>query len=567
MIAQHAMDPAHSPSVGDARPRVMLAPLSIQRGPLGGLDAAIALWVAGVAAVVLLIACANVANLLLARAVTRRREIALRLALGVSRSRLARQLFTESGLLAVAGGVLGLAVAQWGGAAIRALFLSDAAGTNVFVDLRTLVATLLVSVVVALLTGMAPVLHAARHDLARSIAGGTRETDRGSVRARGALLLVQATLSVVLLIGAGLFVRSLRKVQQVHLGFDVDPIVVVTDNPRGIKLTDEQRGALEARLVDAADHTPGIVSATPAPTIPYWAYTGKSLYVDGMDSVGVLGHFLLQAGNPDYFRTMGTRLLRGRGFSPTDRAGTPRVMVVSEGMAAALWPSENALGRCVRVGADTMPCTTVVGVAEDARMSSLTGEREFTYYVPAAQLGTYTGMLLVRVAGKAEDQTELVRRALQRVMPSPAYVTAQPFRTIVAPRMKSWQLGATMFAAFGGLALALAAFGLYSVMAYGVAQRRREIGIRVALGARPQQVLRLVMGGGLRVVIAGIVLGTLAAYWAGPRVSDLLFQESARDAVVYAAVAGLLIVVAVVATLAPAASAARVDATVTLRAE
>ncbi|HWG54045.1 MAG TPA: FtsX-like permease family protein, partial [Gemmatimonadaceae bacterium] len=235
--------------------------------------------------------------------------------------------------------------------------------------------------------------------------------------------------------------------------------------------------------------------------------------------------------------------------------------------AAALWPGQNPLGKCIRIDADTMPCTTVIGIAEDLRVRSLRSARQYTYYLPMAQYAEPTGMLLVRVSGDAADYAERVRRGMQQVMPGAAYLTATPLRAMVAPEMESWRLGATMFVSFGVLALALAAVGLYSVIAYGVAQRRREIGVRLALGASRGHVLRLVVRGGLRLVITGVLLGSATAVWAGRWLATLLFNESPRDPVVYAAVAAVLVIVALVAMAVPAMAATRVDPNVALRAE
>jgi putative ABC transport system permease protein len=562
-----ATDPNYVRPLGPSRPRAMLGPIQFDRGPLAGPAAKVMTWVTGVAVVVLLIACANVANLLLARAVARRREIALRLALGVSRRRLVVQLAMESLLLAALGGALGLGVAQWGGAIVRALFLPGDAGSVVLADQRTLLLTLVATLSAALLTGLAPAVQALRYDLARSLNAGGRDAGAHRSRTRTGLVLFQATLSVVLLIGAGLFVRSLLKVRGMHMGYDIDPIAVVTVNGRGVKLTDPERIALERRLADAASAAPGVVAATPVPTVPFWSYEGRFLFVRGVDSVERLGNFILQAGNPEYFRTVGTRILRGRGFTDADRANTPPVAVVSEGMAKAVWPGTDAIGQCIRISADTMPCTTVIGVAENTHMLSFSGEREFAYYVPIAQYTDATGMLFVRVKTNAADQVEALRRQLQREMPGAAYVTAVPFRTIVDPNMQSWRLGGTMFVAFGGLALALAAIGVYSVVAYGVAQRRQEIAVRIALGSPRANVVRLVMRGGLRLVVVGVVLGSLIAAGVGRQVAQLLFHESPTDPVVYLSVAAVLVVAAIVATAMPAWRASRVDPNVALRAD
>jgi hypothetical protein len=334
-------------------------------------------------------------------------------------------------------------------------------------------------------------------------------------------------------------------------------------------MTEVDRHALEARLVDEAKTTVGVVSATPVASVPFWANEGRPLYVAGIDSVAARGQFYLQAGNPEYFRTLGTRILRGRAFDAHNDARSPRVAVVSDGMARTLWPGAEPLGKCIRIGADSAPCTTVVGVAEDTRLRSLTAQREYMYYLPITQYGESTGMLLVRVAGSGEsaDYAELVRRRLQHLMPGAAYVSTMPFSNLVDPTMQSWRLGATMFAGFGALALTLAGIGLYGVIAYGVAQRRQEIGVRLALGARAADVARLVVGGALRLVVSGLVLGSAISLWAGRWIATLLFQQSPADPMVYGVVAVVLALVALLATAVPAISAVRVDPNVALRAE
>ncbi|HEV2179300.1 MAG TPA: ADOP family duplicated permease [Gemmatimonadaceae bacterium] len=564
-LSERSDDPSWAATVRDRRPRATLGPVEADRGPTAGPEAKIVLWVSGVALIVLVIACANVANLHLARTLARRREIALRLALGVSRGRLVRQLLTESLLFAALGGVAGLAVAQWGGAAIRALFVHDAAGTMLFADPRTIAITAVITAVAALATGLAPAAYALNGDIAHSLGAGGREAGARRSRLRQSLLLVQAMLSVVLLIGAGLFVRSLVNVRHLHMGYDVSPVLVVAENLRGAKLPTPDRKALEERLAVTAASMPGVVAATPAASIPFWAFEGRDLYVAGIDSVSLLGNFTMQAGDTAYFRTLGTRLLRGRGFTAGDLAGAPPVTVVSAGMARVLWPRQNPLGKCLRIGADTAPCTTVVGVAEDLHLRSLSSTREFTYYVPIAQFPDATGMLLVRVSGDAAAWTDRVRRELQPLMPGSAYLTAIPLGTIIDPAMDNWRVGATMFVAFGALALVLAAVGLYSVIAHGVVQRRQELGVRLALGAPRPRVVAMVVGDGVRVVLAGVLVGSGLAAAAGRWGGGLLFDESPTDPIVYVGVAAVVVLVALLATAAPAVAAGRVDPTVTLR--
>jgi predicted permease len=548
------------------RPAAALGPVQLGRGPQAGQDAKVVLWVGGVALIVLLVACANVANLLLSRAVKRRREIALRLALGVSRGRLIRQLLTESLVLATVGGIVGVAAAQWGGAALRAIFLREEPA-SVITDARTLGVTLLATLGAALLTGIVPAIIGSGSDLARSLAASSRDAGATRSRARTALLVFQAALSVVLLVGAGLFVRSLQNVRGMRLGYDVGPVAVVSLNLRGVQLTPAEGNALGNRLADAARAVPGVSAVSPVASVPFWSNEGRGLWVQGVDSLRKLGRFILQAGSTDYFRVSGTRILRGRGFDAGDGPNAPRVVVVGDGMAKLIWPNQDPIGKCIRISDEAAPCTTVIGVAEEMRLRALDDVREHTYYLPITQYDAAPSDLFVRVAGDAADYGSAIRRALQPLMPGAAYVNVRPLRELVDPRMRGWQFGATMFLAFGGLALALAAVGLYSVIAYGVAQRQKELGVRIALGASRGSIVRLVVGGGVRTVVLGVAIGALVALWAGRWIGALLFDESPKDPVVYAVVTAVLIVVAVVATALPALGAARLDPNVALRAE
>jgi predicted permease len=554
------------PSIEEARPRAVLAPVLYGRGPAGGRDSKVVVWVSGVAVVVLLIACANVANLLLSRAVRRRREIALRLALGVSRPRLMRQLITESLVLAMLGGIVGLAIAQWGGGVLRAVFLPREARTAVLTDSRTLLIAILMIIATALLTGIAPSINTIRHDLAGSLKTGGREGTYRRSRLQTCLLIVQAALSVVLLVGAGLFVRSFQNVRSMRLGYDVEPVLVVRENPRDVKFTPAEADAMEKHLLEEARRVPGVVSATRVASVPFWSNEGRGLGVEGVDSVRKLGRFILQAGSPDYFATLGTRILRGRAFNAGDGPGAPNVMVISDAMAKVLWPGQEALGKCIRI--DTLPCYTVIGIAEEMHVRTLMAEREFTYYLPFAQYdGGASGAIVVRVRGDAADYVEPVRRQLQRLMPGAAYITTRPLRELVDPNLRSWRFSATMFAAFGLLALALAAIGLYSVIAYNVAQRTQELGVRIALGAKTRNVLRLIIGRGVGLTLTGVIIGGTIAYWASRWAEPLLYQQSARDPAVIGGVAFVLLAVAVLASAIPAMRATRVDPNVALRAE
>jgi putative ABC transport system permease protein len=300
--------------------------------------------------------------------------------------------------------------------------------------------------------------------------------------------------------------------------------------------------------------------------VPFWSTWQFSLFVEGIDSVSKLGDFTLQAATPGFFETMGTRLLRGRAFTAEDREHAPLVMVVGESMAKKIWPTKDAIGQCIKVGADTMPCTTVIGIAEDVRRGSLS-ETEMHYYMPITQFRPSQGGLFVRTRGPAADKAESVRRALQAVMPSVSYVTVTPMSTIIAPEMRSWKVGAIMFGVFGGLALVLAAIGLYSVIAYNVTQRTHEMGVRVALGAQGRDVIALIVREALKIVLPGVVLGAVIALVAGKWIAPLLFNVSPKDPPVMVAVVATLIAVAIFASWVPARRAARVDPNEALRAD
>ncbi len=551
-----------------ARPRVILAPIQRERGPNQTTVAQVAQWVTGVALVVLLVACANVANLLLARAASRRREIGLRLALGVSRARLVAQLLTESLVLAALGGLAGLGVARLGGAVLARLFLPDLPGAGSVTDWRTVAFASLATLVAGIATGLAPILHTRRAAVADAIKLDARSGSYRRSRARDALLVTQGALSVVLLVGAGLFLKSLDHVRSLRLGYDVDQVALVGARLRGVPLDEARRAELMRRLHHTAlTAIPEVESAALTAAVPFWMSRSRSLFVAGIDSVDRLGRFSLNAVSPEYFATVGTRLLRGRGITAEDRAAAPPVMVVSEQMAAALWPGQDPIGRCVRVWFETAPCTTVVGVAEDIKESQISAEPERQYYLSAEQFGPHQTSLFVRVRGRATDHLEAVRKRLQREMPGTSYVTVTPFRDVIGPQLRSWELGATMFLAFGGLAVVLAGVGLYSVIAYNVVQRRQELGVRIALGASSGNVLRLVVGEGVRFAAIGVVIGGVVAFWGGRWLGPLLFEQSPRDPAVFISVAVVLLAVATAASMVPALRATRVDPSTALRTE
>jgi len=557
--------PGQLPGPDSLHARAELASIIEDRGPRRSQEATVAVWLVGVSVLVLLMACANVANLLVARAIRRRREIAVRLAVGVSRARLLTQFLSESTLLAIVGGAVGVLVAQWGGGLLRAFLLPDVAWTAAAVDPRLLGVTAVIAVVAGVITGLAPMRQLARADVVSDLRDGGRGVSLRGSRMRRGLLVLQGAISVVLLIGAGLFVRSFHNVRSLDLGFQPDHVIIAEMSARGTPIDSARRLEIMERLRERALTVPGVQHAANTLTIPFSIEWNQRLIVPGVDTAALRDLFYINPVGPGYFETMGTPLVRGRQITDADRAGGQLVAVLSQTAARRIWPSEDPLGKCVKVDAKG-PCSIVVGVSGDIRAGFNEGPTRHVY-LAAAQVPLPDSRLFIRTRGDAAKQTEAVRRALQEVVPGFAYVSTQTLDSIIAPEMRSWRLGATMFTIFGVLALLVAAIGLYSVVAYDVSQRTRELGVRVALGASAAAVLRLVVGEGVRVVVVGLALGAAVALALASRVSPLLYQVSAKDPVTYAGVVGILLVVAIVASLAPALRAARVDPNVALRTE
>jgi predicted permease len=557
-----------------ARPRAIAGPLKDAAGPDPGMESKVLLWVAGVAGIVLLIACANVANLMFARVLRRRREIAVRLALGVSRGRLVAQFLVEGLLLAGIGCVVGLVVAQWSGLAIRQLLLPEGSPFNLGTDWRTLGVAIACALVAALLTAVGPALFATRSDLAAALKAGAREGTYHHSRTRSALLIAQGALSVVLLVGAGLFVRSLNNVRALPLGYDATSVLEVRPDSRGMEMDSIATVATRRRLLATARAIPGVEFAARVNSMLFRTNTAD-LRVAGIDSVARLGRFNFQLTTADYFKVMRTRIIRGRSFDDSDREGTPPVTVVSASMGRVLWPGKDPIGQCIYVGwgavgsADHSPCTTVVGIAEDAAQQSFADEQRFMYYLSADQSNpAWVSTIFVRLTSRdMEAGAERVRRIMQAAMPGDGFVTVRPLEEVVNDEQRSWRLGATMFVAFGALALVVAAVGLYGVIGYNVAQRMHEIGLRIALGAQRGDVMRLVLSQAMIFAGAGVGIGLALAFVAARWVQPLLFQQSARDPVTFGIVGGIMILVAIIASAGPAFRASGADPNTALRSE
>jgi len=552
-------------------PTAIAGPVLLDRGPQARPATRVAIWIGGVAFIVLLVACANVANLLLARAVRRRREMAVRRAIGGTPRRLLQQLLTESIVLATIGSAAGVLGAWAAAGALPRIFAVPQDVDGMLTDPRTLGFAAGLAILTALLAGLVPALQSRAGDLAGSLKAGYREAGYRRSRTSTGLLLAQTAMCVALLVGAGLFIRSVDELRSVRLGYDPERLLYVRGELRGTKLSDSEEVALMQRLVTEARRIPGVTGATTAISVPFSGGEVQDLHVAGVDSIHTLGRFELQAGTPEYFRTMGTRVLRGRGISAEDGARTPRVALVSEAMAAVLWGAEDALGKCFRIDAERAPCTTVVGVAENIRTRGFGSDAEFHYYLPLPQYVEIFGPpgieMFVRVDGEPALLAGPLQAMLQRQMPGASYVSVAPFQDVIEPAMQPWTAGARMFLTLGGLALVLAAIGLYAVFAFAVAHRTQEIGIRIALGAHTTSVLWLVLDEGLRIAVAGVLIGTVVALAASSGISGLLFEVSPRDPAVYGIVAATLIIVSAVACVIPALRAARVHPAVALRSD
>ena len=522
-----------------------------------------------VTAVVLLIACANVASLLLARGTERRREIAVRLALGVSRARLLRLLVAEALVLAVCGGVLAIAVAHWGLALLHSTLLADYAWTESVFDGRMIGAMVVMILGTAVLAGLAPAWRSSRPDVVASLKASGRAGTVSTSRVRTGLMVVQAALSVVLLVGAGLFVRSLREAAGARLGYERDRVIAAEMDLIPLSQTVAERLAFYSAMRDRVAALPGVASATLASTHPLlpWGFRTQ-VRVPGRDSLppAPLGGPQYNGVGGEYFETLGLRIVDGRAITSGDVAASARVAVLSEAMARAYWPGEPAVGRCLVLDADSV-CTTIVGIATDAVEYVEGGPPRFLIYRPiSTRIMSGVNTMLVRSVGNDPRKlVEPIRRAMQGTATNLPYANVETMEDVFAPQVSTWKMGAVLFSVFGVLALIIASVGLYSAISYGVTQRRQEFGVRMALGAQIDDVVRLVMGQGVRAAVGGVVIGLVVALLAGRFVADLLFRTSPRNPVVFGVVAAAILVVAVLATFVPAWRASRVDPATALR--
>jgi predicted permease len=559
-----------NPTRSIAKARIGATPIRYTEQGQESNEVLVSRWLIGVTLIVLLIACSNVANLLLARAIRRQGEVGVRMALGAGRGRLARLFVTESLLIATLGGSLSLVVAAFLAVTIRSQLLTNIEWTSSPVSGRVLLLSFVVTLVVGLVVGTAPALHAARGSLLRAMQRGSAQGRRLRIGAWPTVL--QATLTAVLLIGAGLFVQSLQRARNAPLGFESERVLVAVIAFAGLgDATHEQYLAGRARRNEAwrqslvrLQERPDVEKAALAVGSPFGNAFGIDLFVPGFDSLPKLagGGPYISAVSSDYFATVGTRLIRGRVFLPTEGKGTERVVLVNETMARTLWPQQDALTKCMRIGADTMPCSRVVGIVEDARRYNLREEPAMQYYIPLGQeesLGFGGSVLMIRPRTTPREFAPIAERSIYETGAIVERVQSWPIRERIDPLLRPWKLGATVFTLGGLLALLVAALGLYSVMSYSVAQRTREMGVRIALGAQSRSIISMVVRQGVVLAALGVAGGILVAILAGSRLQSLLFETSPRDVSIIGGAALVLMLAAAAASFWPALRAGRVD--------
>ncbi|HTJ24302.1 MAG TPA: ABC transporter permease [Gemmatimonadaceae bacterium] len=518
----------------------------------------------------LLIACANLSNLLLARGIMRQREIAVRMAMGASRGRVVSQLLVEAALLGAIGAVLGTILATWAIDAFNAAGMLPVA-VEAVLDVRVTVAVVSFALAATLLVGVAPAFDATRRDVNAGLKDGAHGLDRRRARTQHGLVIAQVALSVVLLVTAGLFVASLRKQERFELGFDTsDHVLSVAFNVDELGFSPARRDAFARQLRERAAGMPGVLSVAYADQLPLGELTVSTEFaIDSARGSLASAHAFRTSVEPRYFSILGIGIRGGRSFTDDDRRGAEPVVIVSEAFARMAWPSGNAIGRRFTVGRSPGTRVTVVGVAADAYVWGAQAEapRPLLYF-PKAQdelgLGTH---LLVRTARDARQLIPAIEREARLLDPAVPLFRVQTMAQYRNDRLGDPRNASRLMAIFGALALALATFGLYAVLSFGVQQRRREIGVRVAFGARSGDVVALFVRRGARLVGTGLVIGLVVAFGAARLVRFVLFGVGGLEAAAVALPVSALIAVALVAAWIPARRAARVDPMVALRSE
>lgn len=574
--------------------RMTLEPLVAGTTSRSSLQGRVALWLTGVAILVLVIATANAATLVLLRSARRRREVGIELALGSSTGRLLRDSMLEGAILAFVGALCGSILSLWLADLIRVTLLPSIAPLPLRLFARGAMLAVVSALLAGLLAGVAPIALFRGRALATQLRVGGEPGASGRFVTQRVLVALQVMMSTVLLVGAALFTRSMQRVQSQDLGFSRAHLLLVSlDFPGGLV-----GAARNAAFGDALMHlrnAPGVVRASVVQSLPFGSHN--------VPPIGIPGHPLpppneqqlpiMYGATPDLLAMLDLRARDGRLLTERDTRGTPLVVLVSETMARSIWPGERAVGKCIRIGFPTdfdltaddpmlsvtrTPCREVVGVVKDVRARSLRTEggeaRLPQYYVPFDQLPDGpmheppgVNALLVETQGAPELLAPMLQRLIQRNSAVAVIARARPYQELIDPQLRSWRLGATLFLSFGALALVIAALGLFAVVSYVVNQRTREIGVRLALGGGRSRIVRLVIGDAVRMTLFGAGAGVLIALISAPLIQPFLFATSARDPVSLTWAVTTLLVVTLVASVLPAHRASHVSPMLSLRAE
>ena len=522
--------------------------------------------------VILLIACANLANLLLARGLSRQREIAVRAAMGASRWRLMRQLLTEATLISFIGGVAGVLLAYWGLYALLKLPQNFVRAEDATLDARVLLFALGVSVFTGWLFGLAPALQLAKPELQSFLKEGARGSGggRGWTRLRGGFVVFQVALSLVLLVSAGLLIRSFDKVLKVNVGFKPEQLFSLEYRlPRNKYNTPETQWNFHREVVEQVAQIPGVTSVSLVRALPFSGNGGTipiAIADRELPRPGMEPQVMFNTVMPNYFETIGIPFIKGRTFGSEDKPDSPTALIVNQTLAEKFWPGVDPVGKQIKFVQDDST-GTIVGVVGDAKHFWLEEEPRPQLYIPYSQGPGLFATLVARTSVAPMSLSEQVRQAVWRIDPDQPMWKLRTVEFLVDRSVADRKFLMALMGIFAGLALLLTTIGLYGVISYLVNQRTQEIGIRMALGAQMGQILRLVLRQGMTFVLLGVGLGLAASWLATRLISKLLFQVSATDAFTFAAIAVLLIFVALLACYLPARRASKVDPLIALRYE
>jgi predicted permease len=535
---------------------------------------AIAMAIVGL---ILLIACANVANLMLARAAARRKEIGIRLALGASRVRLIRQLLTESLLLSLLGGGFGLLLAYWVTDLMQGFVpvLQYTIVEDFFsLDSRALVFTLVISLATGLIFGLAPAWHSSNPEVVPILKGDLAAADRAKrrrVSLRAALVVVQVALSLAVLVCGGLFIKSFRKAQTMNPGFGTEDALIATFDPELVGYDTERSRNFFRQIIERAQSLPGVEAAATARLLPLGDSSnsnGPILKEGETLARGSAGRTIMtNVISSGYFRAMQIPIVDGRDFDDRDHANSQRVVVINQQMAEMLWPGESAVGKRILIGTDSRDPIEVVGVVKTGKYRNLAEDPKPYFYYPMTQRRPANMSLVMRTNVDPRGLAASIRKEVQNIDRSVPVVSVKTMTEHLTYALWAPNMAASFSLAFGVLAILLSAVGLYSVMAYVVSQRTREVGIRMALGANRADVMRMITVQGMRLAVIGVVIGLLLSLGLARALSSLLIGVSGYDVTIFVIVSSLLVLVAFVACYLPARRATKIDPLVALRYE